>query len=153
MLKQADSLHELIPCAAIKVPVLPETLRVITRLHDMKIAVNATACFTALQAKIAEDAGADFVSFFFNRMIDAKSGQSNPREHALAEISTYKHRFCRQAKVICGSIREPLDIQDCWANGADFVTASAKVIDRAVTHVKTTESVQQFQKDIEAWLA
>jgi TalC/MipB family fructose-6-phosphate aldolase len=137
----------------VKIPLMPETIRVIEHLSgDVK--VNATACMTAIQAKIANDAGADIVSFFFNRMIDGFMIQNRARQAAIDEIRGYcstEVRGLSNAQVICGSIRTPQDIWDCWDAGAYLVTAPAKVIDAALRHEKTVEAIGQFQKDIDAW--
>ncbi len=141
----------------IKIPVMTETLNVITRLKIMGIKVNATACMTALQAKMASDAGATVVSFFYNRMIDYNKhiGENFPRHNAKQELILYnslKGLSGGGADVICGSIRTANDIKECFESGADYVTASALTLDGIMKHPKTVESIQGFQKDIDAWL-
>lgn len=136
----------------VKIPLMPETIRVIEKLSHSGVQVNATACMTALQAKIASDAGADAVSFFYNRMKDGYQVHALKEEliKPLEEITLYCS-WGEDATVICGSIRHPRDIVDCWQAGAYLVTAPAKVIREALRHPKTTEAIGQFQKDIEAW--
>lgn len=143
----------------IKIPVMLETLEVISRLTDRKVKINATACMTTLQAKLAEDAGAHIVSFFYNRMIDGGC-TSKPDSHelkayarmgAMQELQQFSN-LKRSSQIICGSIREPFDVYECWCYGAEIVTASLKVIKGMVTHPKTTEAINQFQKDIDSWL-
>jgi transaldolase len=129
----------------IKIPLMLETLPVITELLNKKVKVNATACMTALQAKLAEDAGAPIVSFFYNRMLDGG-------EKAEEEISRFCNGLGRSAQVICGSIRKPEDVRRCWLAGARIVTASMKVIKEMVSHPQTDKAIQQFQQDIDAWL-
>lgn len=146
----------------VKIPVMMQTLPVITKLAEQNIKVNATACMTAFQAKLAEDAGAQIVSFFYNRMIDGfrsvKPGQ--PGEHsdevgariaAAREIMKFVD-LKRSSQIICGSIRKPSDVFECWSAGAEIVTASLKVIEGMVSHPKTDEAINQFQKDIDSWL-
>lgn len=156
----------------IKIPVMVETLPVITELEAEEIRVNATACMTAVQAKMASDAGASIVSFFFNRMIDhqvyIEKNMKIARENARSELVTFcgredfivpipyppqemAFRLPKEAQVICGSIRTPEDVRDCLLDGADFVTVPPKIIDMIVQHPKTVEAINQFQKDIEAW--
>jgi transaldolase len=128
----------------VKVPIMLETLPVITELRQAKLKVNVTACMQALQAKLAEDAGAEVVSFFYNRMLDGAVD-------ACDEIRKYCLHLRRSANVICGSIREPNDILNCWMAGAEFVTAPAHVIAAMARHRKTGEAIAAFQKDIERW--
>lgn len=130
----------------IKIPIAAATLPVITRLADHGVKVNATAAMNLLQAKLAEDAGARIVSFFYNRMLDR--GIDADRE-----INNYIHNFRRSPLVICGSIRKAVDVQKCWMAGSDIVTASVKVIEEMAFHPGTEEAINQFQKDIDAWLS
>lgn len=130
----------------IKIPVMPQTMRVLGELRQKSVKTNATACMTAMQAKLACDAGADIVSFFYNRIIDGNEDASNVLNnfHALRP---------HHVKVICGSIRKPDDIQKCWFSGADFVTASPAIIELALMHPQTTIAINKFQEDIEKWLS
>lgn len=130
----------------VKIPVMPETLRVLSVLRQRGVQTNATACMTAMQAKLAADAGANIVSFFYNRILDA----NEDAEHVL---STFHELKPHHVNVICGSIRKPEDIQKCWFNGADYVTASPAIIEKAMFHPQTTLAINKFQEDIEKWLS
>jgi transaldolase len=158
MVSQAGSLIESLKDFEIdlyvKIPVMLETLPVISALTDMNIQVNATACMTAMQAKLAEDAGAPIVSFFYNRMIDGfRSGKDEIHSRIAAAREIVKFVELRQhAEIICGSIRKPEDVLECWSAGAEIVTASTKVIKGMISHPKTDEAIKQFQEDIDAWL-
>lgn len=137
----------------VKIPVTFQTLEVISRLGDDGIKVNATACMTALQAKLAHDAGAPVISFFYNRMIDEYNGAQDAHMRALGQIATFSHEFNRNSKIICGSIRKPDDLLNCWVNGSDIVTASLKIIRESLVHPQTDKAIKQFQEDIERWLS
>lgn len=152
----------------IKIPVMFETLPTISYLSLQEgINVNATACMTAAQAKLASDAGAQIVSFFYNRMIDGAvseytirngNAEVDPRHLAGArfgaqeQISAFNSFKDSETRVICGSIRRASDVLECWNAGSDIVTASTKVIREMLFHPKTDEAIQQFQRDIDAWL-
>lgn len=129
----------------VKIPVMFDTLRIITHLAERGVKVNATACMTPLQAKMAEDAGAQIVSFFWNRIRDAQDHQSP------GDVVGIFSQLRRNSKIICGSIRKPEDVVESWLSGADIVTASVKVLKESISHPKTTEAIEQFQKDIESW--
>jgi len=161
MLLQAAKLHGLLSKYVdlyIKIPVMPETMRVIHTLSNGFIRVNATACMTALQAKMAADAGAHIVSFFYNRMKDYHKDRSSGDASRLAQNELAKFYSWNQSagthapKVICGSIRKDTDIEECFDAGVDYVTTSASILDSILRHPKTVESIQGFQKDIDAWL-
>lgn len=142
----------------VKVPITLDNLKLISKLSRYQVQVNATACMNFVQAKMAEDAGAGIVSFFFNRMIDYNNiryksdAQNRARSEALEEIVKFCSRDERKAEVICGSIRTPKDFEDCWLAGAEMVTAPPKVIDEMTKHPKTDEAIASFQRDIDEWL-
>lgn len=135
----------------VKVPVTLANLEIITRFTSFKVDVNATACMTALQAKLASDAGAKIVSFFYNRIKDhsyereATNGQ-DPR----LVLDEYDG-LAASAKVICGSIRTPNDVLNCWQHKADYVTAPKKVIEAMLKHPATDKAIQEFKEKIDAW--
>lgn len=148
ILREAEILDHNLPHVGVdvfvKVPVTLGNLRVITYLTKNNIQVNATACMTALQAKMAADAGAQVVSFFYNRI---KDGGENPDQ----VVSDYCFGSSERAKVICGSIRSPKDVVSAWEAGADIVTASTKIISEMIQHPQTDKAIAQFQKDIDSW--
>lgn len=144
-LRLRDALHDDRLDLYVKIPILFETLPVITELSNKKVKVNATAAMIASQAKLAHDAGAPVISFFYNRMLDG----GVPAEE---EIHRFSDELNRNSLIICGSIRHASDVLKCWRNGADIVTAGVKVIKEMITHPKTDEAVRQFQKDIDTWL-
>lgn len=134
----------------VKVPVTFDNLELITSLRYREyVYTNATACMTAMQAKLASDNGADFVSFFYNRMIDG----SGSRSSALQEISGYRELTgTDRARVICGSIRRPEDVDECFRVGADAVTVSMDILKKMLYHPKTEEAIRKFSGDIKKWL-
>ncbi len=137
----------------IKIPVTVQNLALITDLENNKVRVNATACMNASQAKLASDAGASIVSFFYNRMLDHEKDVSNVR-HEMGydgdpgvEIPTFSNLNENNTLVICGSIRKKQDVIRCWELGSDYVTASAKVIEDMMTHPQTDKVLKQFEED------
>lgn len=135
----------------IKIPAMLSTMEIIYRLRQRSIQTNATACMTAIQAKLAQEAGATVVSFFYNRIAD---GQGDP-EQVLRDFESIRgiRGNPGQTKIICGSIRKSEDIFKCWRLGVDYVTAGPKIIGDALTHPQTTIAIEKFQEDIEKWLS
>lgn len=131
----------------VKVPLLLETLPVITELARRNVNVNATAIMTAAQAKVAEDAGAKIVSFFFNRI---KDGGGDPARE-IGRYTNLRTSYDR-CKIIAGSIRKPADVLEAWEAGSDIVTASAKVIGEMLYHPQTEKAVTKFAEDIASWV-
>ena len=150
---EASNFHQIIGRRPFYIKVPCDRLDLIHALSTAGVVVNATACFTARQARMAELAGAGVVSFFFCRMVDRISSDTvaDSREQALDEISTFAG-FDGGASIICGSIRSVDDVVDCWLAGADYVTAPIDVIQKMSTHVGTDESIKKFQEAAKAWL-
>lgn len=164
----------------VKVPVTVENLSCISYLTRKGVKVNATACMIPSQAKMAMDAGAHVVSFFYNRMKDG--GDSTPDETVkeFSDIRTsagfYQYEFdktpialtneltfdtafwqigkprLQSTQIICGSIRQPGDVFECWRAGADAVTAPMKIIELMMSHPQTDKAIEGFTKDIDEWL-
>jgi transaldolase len=110
---------------------------------------NCTCCFTATQLQLAAQAGASYVSLFYNRLLD---NGGNPEE-VLTKTRKFIDKNNLDCKIIAGSIRNTYDIDNCWHYGSDIVTASHKVIKNSTKHLKTKESVTGFLNDFKEWLA
>lgn len=135
----------------IKVPVTVANLSVISRLADEKVKVNATACMRVMQAKLAIDAGATVVSFFWNRIKDEAAADPNTKFNTDPIDVLQRFRGMCGGKVICGSMREQKDVYEAFWAGADCVTASAKLIRGLMQHPQTDKAIRQFQEDIDKW--
>ena len=176
-LKFSDNLVDL----HIKIPVTLDNLSVITSIEAEGIKVNATACMMHSQAKMALDAGASIISYFYNRILDEGGIDPNAEIHKTAAYSKPSETmwpnqseqlligatdcYARNnisgvpwlkcygpPQIICGSIRKPEDVTACWEAGATHVTASMKIIELLLSHPQTDIAIAGFQKDIEEWL-
>jgi len=132
----------------IKIPIGFEELRVIKELSKRGLKVNCTCCFTTTQLQLASLAGARYVSLFYNRLIDVGGEPVS----ALKKTRDFINENDLNCEIIAGSIRNPYDLDNCWNAGCHIVTAAHSVIEKAVQHVKTEESIQGFIKDFEQWI-
>ena len=132
----------------IKIPIGFNELKVIHELNQKQIDVNCTCCFTDTQLQLAALSGARYVSLFYNRLIDIGG---NPLE-TLRRTRAFIDDSNLNCEIIAGSIRNPYDLSDCWANGCHIVTAGYSVIEKATKHVKTDESIQGFMSDFAQWI-
>ena len=132
----------------IKIPVGYEELKVIDRLSSEGIAVNCTCCFSASQLEMAAQAGARYVSLFYNRLLDCGGDP--------IEVLKRTRRFIEanelNCEIISGSIRCGNDVSDAWEGGSHIVTAGLPVIKKMMEHPSTDLSVQGFLKDFREWL-
>ena len=124
------------------------------------LSINATCLMDYNQAILALNAGASYVSLFFNRMIDyhlkvEKKDALSSRSLAFdtigdvsAYVKKYNERNGADTKLICGSIRAPKDVEDCLVAGADIVTVPYKILLEMPKHPKTEETIVEFNR---AW--
>ena len=133
----------------IKVPIGWDELQII---HEIRLAgghVNVTACMSYIQAIMAANAGADFVSLFWGRIRD--TGYD-----AGAVVRSVRQTFSERghySRIIVGSIRQMIDVNEAIQAGADIVTVPPKFFPLLCQHPKTDEAVQQFLRDYAAWSA
>jgi transaldolase len=119
-------------------------LKVAKKLHGMGIRTNLTAMVTINQLYLAAEAGATYVSLFFNRARDAGIDPVATIEKVvpLLERDTV-------SRLICGSIRKPEDVEEILCAGAHIVTIPPKILTQMPFHPKTEETIREFD---EAWL-
>ncbi|HVN64717.1 MAG TPA: transaldolase family protein [Candidatus Binataceae bacterium] len=131
----------------IKVPIGWDELAVIHELKSLGLNVNCTCCMSLNQALMGAAAGADFVSLFYNRIkdigYDARVVVDNVRR-------VFTERSVR-SRIIVGSIRHIVDINEAFLAGADIVTVPPKFFMHMVSHPKTDEAVKQFLSDFSGW--
>lgn len=118
-------------------------LRVVKRLADEGIRTNMTVIMTLNQLLLATKAGATFVSLFFNRARDAGLDPVK----TIREVTPFLRKH-RGAELICGSIRNPEDVEEIVTAGADIATITPKVLRQMVFHPKTEETIEEFDS---AW--
>jgi transaldolase len=131
----------------VKVPIGWDELVAIRELRRRGIKVNCTCCMSFNQAIMAANAGAHFVSLFYNRIKDAGADAAA----VVRQVSqTFKSRGV-EAELIVGSIRHVEDVEDAIQAGADVVTVPPKFFRQMVSHPKTDEAVRQFVDDFARW--
>lgn len=138
----------------IKVPMWGDGkgLCVTKELTDRGIPVNATCLMNAQQTILAMEAGARYVSLFYNRILDFNDKNLMAVENVfkLSHIYLLEHGadWNPPAEIIAGSIRSPLDVPNAFAFGADIVTVSFDVLKSMVQHPRTESTIKEFD---ESW--
>jgi len=133
----------------IKVPIGWDELELIAKLRKAGIKVNCTCCMSTNQAIMAAQAGANFVSLFYNRIRDLGYDPVPTIVDTVNVINKYNY----PSEVIVGSIRHIEDVNQSFKAGAHIVTIPPKFFRALCSHPKTDESVQQFCDDFKAWLS
>lgn len=147
MVLQARALASWAPNIAVKIPVINQdgepALGVISQLAGEGIKVNATACLSFGQVVLAAKAGATYVSIFGGRVAD--EGGDAPL--LIRQAAEWLERWQYRAKIIVGSIRAVMDVQQAAVAGAHIVTVPPPFLSKMMDHRYTRETVRQFMGD------
>jgi len=119
-------------------------LKVAKRLQEAGIRTNLTAMVTINQLYLAAEAGATYVSLFFNRARDAGIDPVAAIEKVVPLLERDSG-----ARLICGSIRKPEDVEEILCAGAHIITIPPKILSQMPFHAKTEETIREFDQ---AWL-
>jgi transaldolase len=133
----------------IKIPVVNEfgesCLGTIHRLSQEGIAVNATAILSFNQAILAAKAGATYISIFAGRVAD----EGNDPAITIRNVRRWLDDWTLSARIIVGSIRTVMDIQNAALAGTHIITVPPQFLPKMVDHRYTRETVRQFLQDAE----
>jgi len=149
MLEQARTFATWARNIVVKIPVVNEfgesCLGVIHRLTREGIGVNATAILSFNQAILAAKAGATYVSIFAGRVAD----EGNDPAVVIRNVRRWLDDWSISARIIVGSIRTVMDIQNAALAGAHIITIPPQFLPKMVDHRYTRETVRQFVDDAE----
>ncbi|MBW2671978.1 MAG: fructose-6-phosphate aldolase [Deltaproteobacteria bacterium] len=149
LVSEARELAEINGWVVVKVPMWSDGrgLAVINQLSEMDIKTNATCLMSARQGVLAAEAGATYVSLFYNRMIEELSTRTLAMEE-IFRMRTYLEDHDLDTKIIAGSIRNPNDVMECFNAGAHIVTVPYKHLKALIPHPRTESTIREFD---EAW--
>jgi transaldolase len=149
MLAQARVFSTWGPNIVIKIPVVNEfgdsSLDVINALTGEGVAVNATAILSFNQAILAAKAGAAYVSIFAGRIAD----EGNDPGVTIRNVRRWLDEWNYSAKIIVGSVRTAMDIQNAALSGAHVITVPPPFFAKMIDHKYTRDTVRQFNRDAE----
>jgi transaldolase len=152
MLEQARTFATWARNIVVKIPIVNEfgesCLGVMHRLSQEGIGVNATAILSFNQALLAAKAGATYVSIFAGRVAD----EGNDPAITIRNVRRWLDDWALPARIIVGSIRTVLDIQNAALAGAHIITIPPQFLPKMVDHRYTRETVRQFVQDAEKTL-
>ncbi len=152
MLKQAREFATWARNIVVKIPIVNQygesCLGVMHRLSREGIAINATAILSFNQAILAAKAGATYVSIFAGRAAD----EGNDPAVVIRNVRQWLDDWALSARIIVGSIRTVMDIQNAALAGAHIITIPPQFLPKMVDHRYTRETVRQFVQDAEKTL-
>lgn len=147
MYAQATEIAGWAPNICVKIPIINSDgepcLGVISALSGKAVKVNATACLSFNQAVLAAKAGATYVSLFGGRISDEGANAAEVIRNTAGWLSMWKY----SAKIIVGSVRETMNIQEAALAGAHIVTVPPKFLRQMIDHKYSRFTVGQFLAD------
>ena len=145
MIVEGREIAALHPNIVVKLPMLPESFKVMKVLHAEGIRTNVTLVFSAAQALLAAKAGAYFVSPFLGRVDDI----ANDGMQVLRDILEVYRPYNFQTQVLAASLRHPMHAVEAAKLGAHIATMPFKVFQQLFKHPLTDRGLQGFLADWE----
>jgi transaldolase len=147
MISQARQFASWAPNIVVKIPQETQDgvpcYGVIKQLESEGIKVNATIAMSLGQVFLAAKAGATYISIFAGRVSD--EGGNAPE--VIKNAVNWLERWSYSSKIIVGSIREAINIQDAALAGAHIITIPPEFLTRMADHKYSRATVAQFVGD------
>jgi transaldolase len=124
----------------IKVPFSEAGLRVTHRLQKQGVKVNVTCLMSFNQAYLAALAGATYVSIFSGRVRD----MGYDVRPVIGQTREQIDREGLAARIIVGSVRHFMDVNEALAAGAHIVTVPPSILRKMLHNPKTEETIREF---------
>jgi transaldolase len=141
MLEEAAEYHAWAPDRiCIKVPFTAIGLRVTAALAKRGVATNVTCLMSFNQAYLAALAGGTYVSIFSGRVRD----MGYDVRPVIAETRAQIDREGLAARIIVGSVRHFMDVNESLFAGAHIVTVPPPILRKMLHNPKTDETIREF---------
>ncbi len=141
MLAEAAGYHAWDPDRiTIKVPFSETGLKVLHQLVKKKVKTNVTCLMATNQAYLAALCGATYVSIFSGRVRDMGYDVRPVIENTRKLID----REGLVSKIIVGSIRHMMDVNEALESGAHIPTVTPPVLRKMLWNPRTDETIQEF---------
>jgi transaldolase len=128
----------------IKVPFSETGLRVLHQLVKRGIKTNVTCLMAMNQAYLAALAGATYVSIFSGRVRD----MGYDVRPVIAATRDILDREQLPSKIIVGSMRHMMDVNEALESGAHIPTVAPPILRKMVWNPRTIETISEFNN---AW--
>ena len=145
MVDEAHGLKKYGQNVVVKIPMIPDGLKVVKKLKEEGIQTNVTLIFSANQAILAAKAGAAYVSPFSGRLDDA----GHEGMTLISEIVEIFKNYQFNTDVLVASIRHPLHVIEAGKIGAQVVTLPPDILGKMISHPLTDKGLSAFLSDWE----
>ena len=145
MINEAHRLKKYGQNVVVKVPMIPDGLKVVKKLKEQGIQTNVTLIFSANQAILAAKASAAYVSPFIGRLDDA----GHDGMTVISEIMQIFKNYQFNTEVLVASVRHPLHVTEAGKIGAHIVTLPPDILGKMISHSLTDKGLSTFLSDWE----
>lgn len=143
MIRQGRDFAKISDYIVVKIPLIPEGIKAVTKLAAEEIKTNVTLCFSANQGLLAAKAGATYISPFVGRLDDA----GHDGMQVVADLVDIYERYALSTQVLAASIRHPMHVLAAAKLGADVATIPYKVFQLMFKHPLTDLGIDAFNRD------
>jgi transaldolase len=147
MFDQAITFAQWAPNIVVKIPTINENgepcLGVVKSLEEKGVRVNVTAIMSFGQLALAAKTGATYASVFAGRISD----EGHDASRLIAAAVAWLERWHYKTRLIVGSIRGAIDIQNAALGGAHIITIPPAFLTKMADHKYTRETVRGFVHD------
>lgn len=143
MVNEGRNLARIHPHIVVKIPMSWEGLKAIQTLHQESIRTNCTLIFSPVQALLAAQSGASFVSPFLGRLDDI--GHNGIQ--LIEQIRTIFINYGIESKILAASIRSTQHVLQCALSGADIATLPYGILKNLLKHPLTDIGLEKFNQD------
>jgi transaldolase len=141
MYKEARELAKLGKDIVIRLPVLPEGMRVARLLADDQVAICASGCHSAAQALIAAKASVSYVAPAVGPLDEVGAIGMDLVEQVIRIFDNYGF----QTQILVSDLRNPIHVLDAALMGADVATLPPAVLEQLFRHPLTERLMERPQ--------
>jgi len=143
MVAEGRELAKIHDSVVVKIPLIRDGIKAVSRLAAEGIRTNVTLCFSPTQALLAAKAGAYLVSPFIGRLDDISAEGMT----LIEEIVTIYDNYGYATQVLAASARGALHVKQAALAGAHVSTLPYKVFDQLFNHPLTDIGLEKFLAD------
>jgi len=130
----------------IKIPVSAAGLPAIKALAAEGLHVSATSIYTSMQCMLAAMAGAEYLIFYYNRMVNCCIDANA----VIREVRAFLDGSGSKAKLLGASFKNVAQVTESFAAGAHGATVPVSIVNDALGMASIDAAVAAFTKDFEA---
>ena len=148
MVKEALEISKWAENIVVKIPMTEEGLKAINTLSKKGIKTNCTLIFSLSQGLMAAKAGATYISPFVGRIDD----MGEDGGELIYNLKQVLDNYGLDTQIIAASIRTNKHLEDASLAGAHIATIPGKLFEKLWTHPLTSQGIENFKKDWEAFI-